>query len=309
VKGVKIPYRKYLELHQSAMNDGFCPAWLADAAYRQWEINLAGRLLNGVAIVRERSTFKFGRASYELNLGCNYDCEHCYLGLKRFKGLPWEDRERLLLIMQQVGVLWLQLTGGEPLVDKLFPEVYELAHRLGMMLTVSTNGSRLWKPEILDLLTTRLPYRLVISVYGASAAVYDSLTRRRGSHAKFMKGLVAAHEAGLPMKLNLVVTRHNAHELDAMQALAERLGAAYHVYKNISPTIYGGPDSTCTVARTSWKAYTVHGLQRRDYAFPCGPGWPREHLQDRPRPLHPPDGDGCRGAARAECGRRLALLA
>jgi len=29
--------------------------------------------------------------------------------------------------MRAAGVLWLQLTGGEPLIDKLFPDVYRLA--------------------------------------------------------------------------------------------------------------------------------------------------------------------------------------
>jgi hypothetical protein len=38
----------------------------------------------------------YGRASYELNPGCNYDCEHCYFRLKKFAGLSWPERERLL---------------------------------------------------------------------------------------------------------------------------------------------------------------------------------------------------------------------
>ncbi|MGH3721672.1 MAG: hypothetical protein ACRDRI_23065, partial [Pseudonocardiaceae bacterium] len=60
------------------------------------------------------------------------DCEHCYLGLKRFDGLTWPDRERLLHIMRDAGVLWLQLTGGEPMIDRLFTDVYGLAYKLGM---------------------------------------------------------------------------------------------------------------------------------------------------------------------------------
>jgi len=46
-----------------------------------------------------------------VNLGCNYDCEHCYLGDKMFAGLDWPGRERLLSVMADAGVLWLQLTG------------------------------------------------------------------------------------------------------------------------------------------------------------------------------------------------------
>lgn len=61
---------------------------------------------------------------------------------------------------------------------------------------------------MLEMLTIRRPYRLTLSVYGATEASYDGLTRRRGAFKAFTKGLSAAHEAGLSINLNLVVTRH-----------------------------------------------------------------------------------------------------
>lgn len=243
VSGIKLPHRHWLELQHAGPGDP-CPDWLADAVRRRWpDLDVAGRPLADAVLVRAHSPYGYGRASYELNLGCNYDCEHCYLGLKKFEGLSWPDRERLLDIMVEAGVLWLQLTGGEPLIDKLFPDVYAAAFERGMMLSISSNGSRLANPAILDLLTTRRPYRLTISVYGATAESYDGLTRRRGSFAKFSRGLAAAHEAGLPLNLNLIVTEHNAHELDDMKALAEGYELPHHVFSNMSPTIYGGAES------------------------------------------------------------------
>ncbi len=243
VQGVKIPYRYWHQLRQVPAG-GACPMWLSDVVRRRWpDLDLAARPLADAVLVRTPSPYGYGRASYELNLGCNYDCEHCYLGLKKFEGLSWPDRARLLTIMSDAGVLWLQLTGGEPLIDKLFTDVYARAFELGMMLSISSNGSRLANPAILDLLTTRPPYRLTISVYGATAESYDGLTRRRGSFAKFSRGLAAAHAAGLPLNLNLIVTQHNAHELDAMRALAEHYDLPHHVFSNMSPTIYGGAES------------------------------------------------------------------
>ncbi|MFI7679519.1 radical SAM protein [Actinophytocola sp. NPDC049390] len=240
-QGLRIGERRFKEL---AAANSPCPPWLVDAVGRRWpDLQLAGRRVDEVVLVRQASPFGYGRASYELNLGCNYDCEHCYLALKKFDGLPWPDRKRLLHVMRDAGVLWLQLTGGEPLIDKLFPDVYRLAYELGMMISVSSNGSRLPNRSILDLLTTLRPYRLTISVYGATAESYDSLTRRPGSFAKFQRGLLAAHEAGLPLNLNLIVTQHNAHEHDAMIDMADRLGLPHHVFSNMSPTIYGGAES------------------------------------------------------------------
>jgi sulfatase maturation enzyme AslB (radical SAM superfamily) len=247
---LKVPRGKYAELQQAAAVGDVIPDWLVDAARRAWKIDVSGRVGRTV-LVREQSPFGYGRASYELNLGCNYDCDHCYLGRKKFQGLSWPDRERLLYILRDAGVLWLQLTGGEPMVDNLFADVYGLAFELGMMLSISTNGSRLWNPKILDRLRSCPPYRLTISVYGATTESYDSLTRRRGSFAAFSRGLTAAHEASLPIKLSLVVTRQNAHEINKMRAMAEDLGLAYAVYTNMSPTIYGCGKSARPVARAS----------------------------------------------------------
>ncbi len=239
---VKIPPRRYVELRR-AQPAGPCPGWLADAASHAWRIDISGRPVGDIAIVRAPSPLGYGRASYELNMGCNYDCKHCYLGLKKFVGLDWPTRERILDTMRDAGVVWLQLTGGEPTIDELFAATYSRAFNLGMMLEVLTNGSRLSNPLILDLLTSRPPHCVTLSVYGATEASYDGLTRRRGAYKSFMRGLRAAREAGITLDLSIVVTKDNAHEVSAMHAMAEGLGIKYRNYHNMSPTIYGGAES------------------------------------------------------------------
>lgn len=237
-QGVKIGHLRYLELASVAPTNPL-PSWLIDAAKRRWAVDHSGRLVRDTLLIREESPYGMGRASWELNLGCNYDCPFCYLGEKRFSGMSWPQRQKLLHIMREAGVLWLQMTGGEPLIDKGFPDSYALAWDLGMMIQISSNGSRLSDPRVLELLTTRRPYRITVSVYGATEASYDATTQRRGSFAKFIKGLEAAIEAGLPVKLNLVVATTNDHEVSEMQALAGRFGCRYDTYSTMSATIHG----------------------------------------------------------------------
>ncbi|MFJ9557966.1 radical SAM protein [Nocardiopsis sp. NPDC101807] len=236
--GAKLPRRRYDEL-TGAPQGAPVPVWLVTTAHQVFGLDLSGRSLDPTVLVRQRSPHGYVRASYELNLGCNYDCEHCYLGDRPFDGLDWTGREKLLHIMRDAGVVWVQLTGGEPLIDKYFPEVHRLAHELGMMVSISSNGSRLANPRILDVLTTYRPYRLTVSVYGATEESYDGMTRRRGSYRKFIKGMDAAHEANLPVQLSVVVSERNADEVDAMVAMATDRGFSHHVYVNMSPTIHG----------------------------------------------------------------------
>lgn len=139
-RAVRIGPRRYRDLLE-AVPGAACPAWLVDAVRRRWDLNLAERLLASAVLVRTPSLLGYGRASFEINLGCDYDCEHCFLGEKRFAGLDLEGKRTLLHILRDAGVLWLQLTGGEPLIDPHFPEVYRLAHDLGMIVEILSNGS------------------------------------------------------------------------------------------------------------------------------------------------------------------------
>jgi uncharacterized Fe-S cluster-containing radical SAM superfamily protein len=243
-RAVKVGTDRYRDLLAATTRPGsLVPTWLADAARQRWGLDMTGRALADEILVREPSPLGYGRASYELNLGCNYDCEHCYLGLKRFEGMSWETRERVLHVMRDAGVLWVQLTGGEPTIDSHFSDVYELAWDLGMVITLLSNGSRLDNPKILELLTSRRPYRITVSVYGATEQSYDGLTRRRGSFRRFSRGLEGARAAGLPITLSLVITQHNEHEVDAMRALADRYRLPFNEYSNISPTIHSGAET------------------------------------------------------------------
>lgn len=242
--GVQLPASHFDQLIQAARAGVPAPAWLVGLARQRWQVDLRAHLPVGESVlVRERSEYGYSRASWEINLGCNYACSHCYLGLKEFAGLPWPEKVRLLEMMRDAGVVWLQITGGEPTIDKHFIDSYTLAIELGMMLTVSTNGSRLWHHDLLELFTTLPPYRLVVSIYGASEAAYDGLTQRRGSYKAFRKGIAAAIEARLPVRLNIVVTDVSAAETAAMVALAQEWGLPHNVYTNMTPTIYGGSES------------------------------------------------------------------
>ena len=239
-KALVLPAARFEELRTSAPET--VPTWLADAVRAQWSVDLTGRHVNEVLLLREAGPYEFSRATWELNLGCDYDCAMCYLGEKRFEGLDMDDKRKLLGVLRDAGVIWLQMTGGEPLIDPDFPEAYRLAYEMGMQLEVLSNGSRLYKDHILNLLRTYPPTRLTVSMYGATADTYDAVTRNRGAFARFSRGLRRAVDAGLNLDLSLIVVRANAHELDDMRAWARSLGLKFREYANISPTIHGGAE-------------------------------------------------------------------
>ncbi|MEW2634675.1 radical SAM protein [Streptomyces sp. NPDC048389] len=249
-KGLKVPGHRYIELHQAAADGARVPAWLCGPVHRQWGLDLQDQNAGTALLVRDEPPYEYGRASYEVNMACNWECPHCYLGLKEDAGMAWADRERVLHLLRDAGVLWLQITGGEPTIDRQFPAVYSLAYELGMMIEVLTNGSRLHNPLILSLLTERRPYRLTLSLYGATEASYDRLTQRRGAWKSFRRGVEAALEVDLPVEFSVIVTRDNEHEIDAMYALAKSYGVRTREYDHMTPTYFGSGETLSTQALT-----------------------------------------------------------
>ncbi|MFI1443205.1 radical SAM protein [Streptomyces fructofermentans] len=219
------------------------PAWLASAVRDQWDMDVTGWPTGTFLLVREPSTWGYSRASWEINLGCNFQCKHCYLGLKVYSGMPLEAKLNCLQIMAEAGVLWLQITGGEPTVDKDFMPSYRAAYELGMMLTISTNASLLWREDLLEMFERFPPYRVTVSMYGAARDSYDELTQRKGAWEQFTKGMNAARNAGLPLRMSVIVTSDNAHEEADMVRLCQQWGVEYNVFTNMTPTIYGTGES------------------------------------------------------------------
>jgi hypothetical protein len=240
--GMQLPAARYAELADLAAGMGeTVPAWFADAAQQAWHVDLAAKPFDDVVNLRAPSVspVTYSRASYEINLGCNFSCEHCYLEQRPFAGMALPDKLRMIDMLRDMGVLWFQITGGEPLIDPDFPAAYERAHDAGMMVEVLTNGSRLARADILGNFTTRRPHKLTVSMYGASPETADALTNTRGAFKNMYAGLLAAADAGLPVEVTLIITQHNVDELDTMRNLIDGLGLAHKEFGSISPTYTG----------------------------------------------------------------------
>ncbi|MFJ6062766.1 hypothetical protein ACIQHU_06990 [Streptomyces tendae] len=96
-KGVAIPESRFEELRTAVTEDRSAPAWLAEATRAAWQMPMPTGPLQDNLIVRERSTYGYAKASWEINLGCDHDCGFCYLGEKRFECLDWDDKTHACL--------------------------------------------------------------------------------------------------------------------------------------------------------------------------------------------------------------------
>jgi MoaA/NifB/PqqE/SkfB family radical SAM enzyme len=127
-------------------------------------------------------------------------------------------------------------TGGEPTLHPQFAEIIELVATSGYPFTFVTNG---W--SFSRTFTKIQPWKtslecVSLSLDGASETTHDTLRRQPGSFRRLMEAISLCHVHGVPAQLNMVVTRANRDELEAMAVLAGRLGCAALGYGHCQPT-------------------------------------------------------------------------
>ena len=184
--------------------------------------------------------------AFDLTWRCNLRCTHCYVG--HAVGRRAEDagelgtRQVLRLASEaaDAGCLYLLLSGGEPFLRPDFPEIYRGVRRLGMLVSVFTNATLL-RDDVLAALVEYPPQKVEISVYGASAAVYERVTGVPGSFRRAWRGIDRLLESGVTVGLKTMILRENLHEVAAMEAMATELGLSFRVDPLISPRLDGDP--------------------------------------------------------------------
>jgi cyclic pyranopterin phosphate synthase len=154
---------------------------------------------------------------------CDFRCVYCMAEdmtfLPKREVLSLEELERLCSAFVRRGVKKLRLTGGEPLVRK---NVMSLIRGLGRHLdsgaleelTLTTNGSQLAKYAS-ELATVGVK-RINVSIDTLDATKFRELTRW-GDLDQVVRGIDAAQQAGLAIKINAVALRGvNDSEFDRL---------------------------------------------------------------------------------------------
>lgn len=171
---------------------------------------------------------------FELTNRCNLSCKMCYIAEpaneKRSRALELSSRKWVELSKQatQAGMLFVCLTGGEPFLREDFFEIYEPLTKMGLNITLFTNAT-LITPAIANRLATAPPSRLEVSLYGATAKVYECVTGVAGSYQRCLEGIDALRETGkIPILIKSTLSRLNVHELSDMRQLAQDRDLPFH---------------------------------------------------------------------------------
>lgn len=169
--------------------------------------------------------------TFELTPRCNLACRMCYVRMsvaeERAAGceLTADEWLRIAEAARAKGMLFLLLTGGEPLVREDFRPLFTELKKMGFMISINSNAS-LINDDWLEFFAKEPPFRFNISLYGAQNEAYESLCGApSGSHIcdRVKANIRALREIGIGVKLNLSLTPYNRAELADIWQIANEL--------------------------------------------------------------------------------------
>ena len=144
---------------------------------------------------------------------CNFRCQYCMPA----EGLPWLDRdeilrfeeiERVVRVLAEMGVTDLRLTGGEPLVRRDFPRLVEMLARIDGLEDISLTTNAYLLERDADALVEAGITRVNVSIDSLQRDRFFQVTRR-DSLPRVLRGLeaIARHPEVRPIKVNAVALR------------------------------------------------------------------------------------------------------
>jgi radical SAM protein with 4Fe4S-binding SPASM domain len=183
------------------------------------------------------------KAQLELTYKCNLRCRHCYTD-------PYNDPQffpreltlheiyHLFDEMRDLGVTWLNLSGGDIFMHPSFFEIYERAHRQGFLLQLYTNGT-LFTRAVIQRLQAMPPFTIDVSCHTLNEARFDWFTQVPGSYRAFLRGIKLLQESRLPFTLKTKLMNWNQDERDDLRTFTESFGQSFGYTTALSPRLNG----------------------------------------------------------------------
>lgn len=185
--------------------------------------------------------------SMELLPLCNMNCKMCYIRQSREE---MESQGRMLTCdewlaiaesAKRAGVLFLLLTGGEPLLFPEFKRLYTTLTDMGFVLTINTNGT-LIDEEWAALFAKRPCRRMNITLYGKDDETYRALCRNPQGFTQVQKAVKLLKERKVPFRFNFTCTPYNVEQLPELYEFARSIDVPMAYSTHIFPPVRKGAD-------------------------------------------------------------------
>ncbi len=161
---------------------------------------------------------------FDLTYRCNLECIHCYVkgSEEKSKELTTNQWKKIIDQIKDAGCLFLNLSGGEPLIRKDFIDIYDYAKRAGFVISIFTNGLA-FDQKLIRYLIKSPPNSIEITLNGINKTTYQAITQTKGAFQKVIKNIYALKDAKIKVILKANFMRQNKAEIVKIKEWSEEL--------------------------------------------------------------------------------------
>jgi pyruvate-formate lyase-activating enzyme len=165
-------------------------------------------------------------AIWEVTQSCDLACKHCRAAAQPIAHPDQLSTEEGKALIDQIAGMHVPIfifTGGDPLKR---PDLYELIRygaEKGVKIAVTPSATPLLSREAIFKMKEAGVVRLGISLDGSTPEIHDKFRGLAGAWARTIQAIEWANEAGIPIQVHTTISRDNAHDLDNLCALFEKL--------------------------------------------------------------------------------------
>lgn len=160
--------------------------------------------------------------NYWVTYRCNSKCEFCNFwrdeNLKNIPDAKFTDVKKNLDDLKEIGVKFIDFTGGEPLLNEELPQILSYAKKLGFFVKLSTNGL-LYPKKSAE--SNGLPSRIYFSLDTTSREEYNKIRGIDGFN-KVVESIRIAKELNQDTCLLYTVTDENIKNISDMAYFAKK---------------------------------------------------------------------------------------
>lgn len=156
---------------------------------------------------------------------CNMDCKMCYIRLSKAqmeaegRMLSCDEWLRIAREAKEAGVLFLLITGGEPLLYPEFERLYTTLASMGFVISINTNGT-LINEKWADMFG-KYPCRVInITLYGTDDETYGRLCRNPKGFTQVMNAVKLLEERNIRFLFKCSLTPDNAKQIPQLHQIA-----------------------------------------------------------------------------------------
>lgn len=167
---------------------------------------------------------------WETTRACALACQHCRasaIDSRHPEELDTEQGKGLLEDIARMGTPVVVFTGGDPLQRDDLEELIAHAHALGLRTgAIPAATPRCTRKRILQLKAAGLD-QMALSLDASNAQMHDQFRGVEGSFEKVIRASYWAHEAGIPLQINSVMSRYNLEDFDRLAQLVQELEVVF----------------------------------------------------------------------------------